>query len=193
MASNSWFNGWLPGDIPTAAEFKKGVGAIADTTLGGSAASIDLTGLPTSYAHLLVAIVGRGDTAASNVNVSLRFNNDSAANYSMQHIQGNTTTPTAAESVGQTSILCGFMAAASATAGHPGSLFISLPGYSGTTFFKQALCQVGLSLALTTTNSFVSQRMGVWASTAAINRLTLLPVSGNFIAGTRMTVYAMGS
>ena len=34
---------------------------------------------------------------------------------------------------------------------------------------------------------------GEWRSTAAINRVTVFPATGNFIAGTRLTIYGMGA
>lgn len=191
--SGSWLSGWVTGDVVTAAEFRKGAGMIADSTLGSAAASIDFTGLPTSYAHLLVFLHGRGDTAAASVLASLRFNNDSAANYYFQRLFSSAATATAAESLAQTSMGVGALPAATAVVGFGGGVMIAIPGYSGTSFAKGVIAVNAAPLGTTTGTVVTDQRAGVWNSAVAINRITLLAGAGNFAVGTRATVYAFGS
>jgi hypothetical protein len=56
----------------TAAEFRKSMGCVADSTLGIAAASFDFTGLPTTYAHLMVVISGSATTRPSRPTAFLR-------------------------------------------------------------------------------------------------------------------------
>lgn len=192
--SGSWVAGWVTGDIVTAAEFKKGVGAVYNQVLGAAAASID-TGvtLPTTYAHMRVVLIGRGDTAASTVGANLRLDNDSAGNYYAQRIRGNAATAVGTELLAQTSFAAGFLPAATATAGFAGALTIDLPGYATATFSKPVLCKASCPTATTTGALFADETEGIWASTSAINRVTMLTSAGNFVAGTQMTVYVWGS
>lgn len=173
----TWAGGWV---------------AIFDSTLGASAASIDITGIASTFAHLKLIIQARGDTAASNVDIRMRMNNDSSALYASQYVRGVAAAASAQESVSATSTIVGTIAAASATAGHSGVSEIVIPNYAGTTFFKNWTGYSGWTQAITTSNMADQSISGVWASTAAINRLTLLPGAGNFIAGTRCTVYGLG-
>lgn len=185
-----WLAKWNVGDVLTAAELNKSVGLVADSTLGGAAATIDLTGLPTTYAALLVLVEGRSDTAAAFTTMLARFNNDSGANYSYVNFNASAA-GTFTVGGGATSIeLDHVLPAATAAASNAGMSALWIPAYSQTTFFKSFWAgQTGYDAA-----NFTSGLVGGrWASTAAINRITLLPGAGNFIAGSRASVYVLGS
>lgn len=193
--SGTWTSGWVTGDIVTAAEFRKGVGAIADTTLGASTASIDLTGLPTSYAHLMIVVNARSDAVATSVGLNMRLNNDAGASqYVTDTILGQTgPSTTYADQIAATSATVGNITGASANAGLTGSSVLWIPAYGGTTFIKRWLGIESVQWNTTAGTWYAGVAAGFWNSTAAINRITLLPTSGNFIAGTRVSVYAMGA
>lgn len=191
--TGTWATGWATGDIVTAAEFKKAAGSIFDTTLGGTAATVDVTSISAAYAHLLITIYARGDFAGANVNTSIRFNGDSGANYDAQLLAGTAATPSAAEAFGQTSAVVLNTPAATAPANLFSSAEIFIPNYAGSTNNKQTVSFDGVKLGTATGNLQVILRSAAWRSNAAINRITLLPASGNFVAGTRVTIYAMGA
>lgn len=193
--AGTWASGWVTNDIVTAAEFRKGVGAVADTTLGAATSSIDFTGLPTSYAHLVVYVHGRGDTVAQSINVQMRFNNDSAASYYVQRVRGNGATASATESLAQTSMVTGFLPGASATSGLGGSIEIVVPGYAVTpgALSKGVHCSSSCPTGTATGTIFVDETAGFWNSGANINRITLTASSGNFVVGTRATAYVFGA
>lgn len=194
MPSASWLNGWIAGDIVTAAELKKSVGSVFDQTLSIATATID-TGaiIPSTYAHLLVVVYARGDTAATNIQVSMRFNNDSAANYDWEQVGANINTASGSEGAGATSIKVGECAANTAPASVFDSCFIAVPQYAGTTGQKTSLALNGLKTGTTSGSFFGRSTAGWWRSTAAITRITLFPTAGNFQIGTRATVYVMGA
>jgi hypothetical protein len=164
---------------------------LGDTTLGAPAATVAFASIPATFAHLLVVLSARGDTAATNTSVSLRLNGDTTAAYASQYIQGNAATASAVEAASATSLTLAAIAAATATAGHTGGAAILVPQYAGTTFFKQAVAFGVLTQALTTGNMYAMLRSGVWANAAAVNSLTFLPAAGNFIAGSRFTLYGL--
>jgi hypothetical protein len=159
---------------------------LADTTLGGATATIAFSSIPATFAHLLLVGQGRGDTAATATNLNLRLNGDSATNYSTQQVQGSSATASAAVTTAQTSAGIASMAAASATAGVFSPVFAFLPNYAGTVAQKDLL-----ALDLFIGTPVVQLIGGHWASTSAINSITLLPGAGNFIAGTRFTLYGL--
>ncbi len=192
--SGTWASGWVAGDIVTAAEFAKGLGAIYDTTLGSAAANIDVSGIVDDYAHLLLVFSGRSDAAALSAAVGLRFNNDSAANYDQQYYTMRTS-PGNVVTAATTSINCAQVTAASDTAGAVGVSEIIVPNYAGTTL-RKAIAWRGWAKETTdgTTTGYESMvGGGEWRSTAAVTRITLTPSAGNFIAGTRLTIYGMGA
>ena len=192
--TGTWPLGWATGDIETAAEFKKGIGALADTTLGGSAANVDMTSISATYAHLLLVIYARSDQAAQSVYVQLQFNGDTAANYDSQRLTGGGASVLAAELFAQTSAICGHMPAATAGANLFGASIVFIPHYAGTTNNKLAL-SISAEKAATTTGTMNNNLAAAfWRSSAAINRITLIPnAAANFVAGTRVTLYGMGA
>lgn len=191
--SGTWASGWIAGDIVTAAEFKKGAGSIFDTVLGASAATIDITGIVNSYAHLLVVASWRGDNASTQ-NVLMRFNNDSGANYDYQIWAAAAASTTAAESFAQTGLRVGELTGTGATAGYFNGASIIIPNYAGTTANKNYLTLSGQKSGTLSGTLGVEIFSGGWRTVGtAINRLTFLPAAGNFIAGTRLTVYGLGA
>lgn len=192
--TGTWASGWATGDVVTAAEFKKSAGSIFDSTLGGSSATVDVTGISATYAHLLVSIYARSDVAATVASVFMQFNGDAAANYDYQYISGSAAAVTAGEGFAvATGCFVGSFPANTAGANLFGTSEVFIPHYAGSTNNKQCVtinsCKAG-----TTTGLLSAFLLGSsWRSNAAINRLTLTLASGNFVAGTRVTVYGMGA
>lgn len=169
--------------------------AIADSTLGADAASFDTNtilggALPTTFAHLKLLAVLRGTTAAATQAVRLRFNNDSGNNYSAFEVREFNGGPAAEESASASSMLVGTILSASATAGNPGMVELSIPNYRGTVFNKIVRGSSGWAQPGGTAQ-VVSDDMGVWASTAAITRVAIFPAADNFLAGSRFTLYGL--
>jgi len=163
-----------------------------DNVAGSAIASWDVTGISQIYNHLRVVLMARGDTAAVSTFARMRFNNDSAANYASIYMAADQGAAIAGvEENSATSIEVGKVAAATATASHPGISTIEIPAYVGTTFFKNASWTNGFHSALTTLGHTAMSGDGVWVSTAAINRITVFPTAGNFIAGSRLTIYGL--
>lgn len=162
-----------------------------DSTLAASAANFDIQNIPASYKHLHLFLQGRSDRAAQTLDtVILRANNDSGANYDTQQLQGVDVAVSTSETFGATSASLGEITAASSTADAAGMIFVLIPNYAGTTFHKTffASCydpKSGTSMTIVMNGSR-------WASTSAINRLTVISgTASNFIAGTRVTLYGM--
>lgn len=191
--TGTWASGWATGDIVTAAEFKKTAGSVFDTTLGGSAASIDVTAISNTYAHLMISIYARGDTAATSTPVFVRFNGDSGLNYDYQQLFGTAATTGAAELFGQSAASVGSMPANTAGANLFSSHEVFIPHYAGSTNNKQIVTFTSFKLGTTTGLMANNIFGGGWRSNAAINQITLLPSAGNFVAGTRVTIHALGA
>jgi hypothetical protein len=189
----SWSTGWATGDIVTAAEFRKGVGSIYDATLGVAAAQIDITGLIATYAHLLVALYPRNDIASAAVVVYARFNADAGANYDSQLLRGQAATASAVETFAAAQAQIGTMPGAAAPANVFGALQLFIPNYANSANNKSYSAVSNAKTGTTTGTFFLDCFAGGWRSNAAINRLTFFSSGGNFVAGTRITVYAMGA
>lgn len=165
---------------------------LADETKATAGASFDFLGLDQSFSGLLIVWSGRCAVAAAEDNLTLRLNNDSGANYDRQRRETATAT-TISESQNQagTSGLLGVITADSSTAGFAAAGEIIIPNYAGTAFHKIVR---GSSFARTTDASQANDIASIgfiWKDTSAINRITLLPSAGNWMTGSRCTVYGM--
>lgn len=181
--------------IPTALLTQAGgdFSRIFDSTLGADAASFDITGISSGFKHLELIANLRGTTAATQIEVQCRFNNDSGANYDAQFffiLGAGSTGVTSA--VAATAAQIGLITAGTATANHSGTLRILVSDYANTTFFKKIEARTSYSRATGVSNDQINTiGVGTWNSTSAINRITIFPTAGNWLAGSRLTLYGI--
>lgn len=150
--------------------------ALASITLQSSSASVSFTSIPSSYRDLIIVINGG---VTGSLTAQLRFNNDSGSNYS--HV--------------------------SAAAGNDNSVYTT----SGTTTFVNPAPDFGVSssfdivynvfdYAMTDRHKTIVTRFGMsaqspnmvavrWASTSAINAVTLSASANAFAAETNISLY----
>jgi hypothetical protein len=155
---------------------------IADTTLGSAAASIVFSSIAPDYAHLMLFLYGRSDTAATITTVHARLNGDAGANYDW------ILPSPATETFGATGAVFADIAAATAGANLFGGSILFLPHYAGSTNNKVILALSGNKVGVVTGDLLMRIRAGFWRSSAAINSITLTPTAGNFAAGARATL-----
>jgi hypothetical protein len=191
--SGTWLSGWITGDIVTAAEFKKGTGAIYDSTLAATAASITISSIPAGYAHLELEVYARGDTASTSTSVQLRFNSDTGSNYDRQAMNASGTSPAASETLAGTSAQIGNISAASAPADAFGAVTAKIFHYAGTADHKVGLSQSTMKTSTSSSGLQIAHFGFHWRSTSAITSITLLPGAGNFDVGSRFTLYVKGA
>lgn len=150
---------------------------IHDQILATAAATYDVTNIPQTYDDLVVLVEARQNTG-TNVDFSIRPNNDSGANYS-SYVENRFGSVTYSDRV-----RFGCSEAATATAGiyapSEGTIF----GYSSTTRFKTIL-----SKGYYPSQGFEDRNSSVWKSTAPISSLRVYPSANSFDAGTRIRVY----
>ena len=168
-----------------------GFGQLIDTQSPSGVASFDFVfPLPTRFDHLVIIWQARETGVVSTDFLKLRFNTDSAANYYRERAGWNGASIAAAELLAQTAAEAGELTGASvADAGLAAMGQIFIPNFGGSTFKKQWGAMSFLAAALTTTllQGFVPS--GVWNSTAAITRITVLAGTGNFVAGSKFSLY----
>lgn len=170
------------------------VGALVlleDKLLTAAAASFDFTGIPATYRHLLLIVNGRGSVAAGSTLLQLTLNGDGAANYDGQRLVGIDITPSASAQAAATFVNVGDLAGATLPAGISGHTTLTLYDYAGTTFQKTLTGSAGVRFGVAAADMVLTNFMGAWRSTAAVTRVTIAPAAGNFIAGSRATLYAL--
>ena len=114
---------------------------LAETLLSSDAAGIVFANIPSTYRHLRLIVQARGSTAASDVLLLLRLNNDSGANYDRQMLEGHAATVAASELLASTVARIGSIPAANAPTSAVGQVEVVLAHYAGTTFHKTLTSQ----------------------------------------------------
>jgi hypothetical protein len=168
-----------------------GQAAIETRILVGASASETFT-IPAGYRDIKIVIRARGDAAGvSTVNVQMRLNGDTAANYDDQRLQGTNAASSAAQNIAQTSARIGSATGATAVANEASLNEVTIYEYAGTTFRKVAASRCVVKAADSSGSLFVLELGQWWRSTAAVTSATFFPSSGNFVAGTTFTVYGL--
>lgn len=183
----------VTGDLITAAQINRWEVLLADELLTVAAATIDFTAIPAHWTHLKVVVYARSDEAVASVGAMfLRFNGDSGANYDSQVLDATGTTPTAAQTFGATRGACGVHPRGTSGADLFSVTEILIPHYAGIADNKAAFCLSGSKVGVASLELYQRHVATFWRSSAAIDRVTILPEAGNFDVGSRATLYGMG-
>ncbi len=172
---------------------------IQDTTLANSTTSVvTFSGIPGTYKHLLLLAQGRlTETSVQSDDVLLQFNSDSAARYgfvtaSVSNPSGTLTGANANGFSGTSMPAFRFTASQAGSNVNAGGGFLFIPNYTGTAYNKLVY---GISGGGNGTSSFVDlrSRVGIYnpTSQAAITAISLSIGSGNFLVGSRFTLYGI--
>ena len=144
-----------------------------------------------AYTHLEILWSARGTEVAASTNLNLTFNSDTGSNYDRQLVSGSAATASASEAIGGTFAVIGAVAAASATAGLAGTGVLRVFDYRGTTFQKGGISNENLRRGTTSGNVFTRQWSIGWRNTAAVTSVTITLAAGNFVAGSKFSLYGM--
>lgn len=166
---------------------------VASTLLASPAATITFSDIPSSWLHLCVMVTARSSNASTNVGLTVRLNGDASAVYDSQHFSAANTTATAAESLLTTGLTMAGIPAASGSANRFSSVELWVPGYASTDREKVMIATTSRFYDDTAANFATQEGGGWWRSTAAVSSVVLSLSAGNFVAGSRATLYALGS
>jgi hypothetical protein len=160
-----------------------------ESTLGAAAASIDTgaNGIAAGHGDLILFSTTRTDQAGP-ADVFIRFNGDSAAHYDdalMRNVGGALS---ALSDQGVTSAEYAQEPGTGTTAGYAATCVGFIPGYDKTVFFKGGITASGQATDVVGSVRMIFNTLS-WRSTVAINQLSIFPVAGNFIAGSRLVIY----
>jgi len=159
---------------------------IATTTLSSNQTSVTISSIPATYTDLVLIINAKNDTLT---NTEIRFNGDTATNYSNTMLSGNGTSATSARESNNTSISIDNVAYMT-TGDFAYSNIIQIFNYANTTTFKTLLARANSAA------NGVDAIVGLWRKTPeAITSLTILTTTGtrNFITGSTFTLYGIKS
>ncbi len=166
---------------------------LSSTTISGSAAVFDVASIAGTFNDLLLVASIRANVAGVLDIPVLTFNNDTAANYATNRLKAVTTTASVLESNSVAGLYLGDAPAASGTASAFSHLQVYVTGYASTSWLKQIKSSLVYPTAITTGGRELWEVVGLWNSTAAINRVNLSALTTPFtwVVGSQLRIYGV--
>lgn len=155
---------------------------IASVTLGTTTATVTFSSIPQTYTDLVISY--EGTSAATNG--GLRFNSDTASNYSFQRFFGEGAGGVASADGAINATYAGIMIGSTGRT----NAVANIMNYSNTTTYKSTI-STGLTNSADATKYNVSFLTGNWRSTSAITSVSVLSNSGNFSVGSTFNLYGI--
>jgi hypothetical protein len=159
---------------------------ITNYTWPSAETSLDMLSIPQTYKDLLLLVSPRATTSGDR-QVLLQFNGD-GANHSSRRLFGTGSSVASETSTNVSSIIAGFMPGSDYTSNTFGNVAMYIPNYTGSS-------QKTVSIDAVSENNATAARQlivaGIWASTSAINRISLYIDSGSYAIGTSINLYGI--
>jgi hypothetical protein len=159
--------------------------AIDKVTVGTATPSVTFSAISADYTDLVI-VFECFTTAAGARDVALRFNSDTASNYSSTFFQGNGSAATSTRESSQTRMMIDYSGAGT-TASTAEIGIVNIMNYSNATTNKTVLVRANRAGAGT------DAVVGLWRNTAAITSVTLMFINGtdNFGVGSVFSLYGI--
>jgi hypothetical protein len=180
ILSAAGVSGVIPGDYEL----------ISTTILGTAAASVTFSSLgdySSTYKHLQIRTVARGDNATQSIAMDLRINGDTSANYALHLLEGTGSSVISFASTSTDIAFVGPIPANSFTANGFGATVTDILDSYSTTKNKTIRTLVGHAGSA---NS-IQLTSGHRRSTDSTTSIQVFPRSGSFIAGSRFSLYGI--
>lgn len=157
---------------------------IATTTLS-SAGQFSFTSIPSTYTDLRIVLVGTVNSSYDEP--IMRFNNDTATNYSVTSLYCTGASVYSQQETSVNRILLDLSGGMHAT--YPSLITVDIFSYAGSTY-KTVLATGSEDF---NGNGYATRSIGMWRSTSAINRIDFLTTgtTPNFKTNTIVTLYGI--
>jgi hypothetical protein len=190
LSSKTIYSSMLAGNpkyVPSAFNF------IASTTVSTPVSSIVFSSIPSTYKHLQIRGICRNTANVGGDAPGMRFNSDSASNYSHHTVNSNGTSISLFNSGSDTIAMFGYNTAdASYSSNIFTSTVIEILDYANTNKYKTLFTRYGSDNNGTPRNTGLTTAN--WRSTSAITSISLAPYpnsTNTWVSGTTFALYGM--
>ena len=153
---------------------------ISSNTVGsGGVASVTFSSIPATYTDLVVKVSARSSNATTIILGALRFNGDASSIYSDRTLYYIVGAAASNSNSANNFTYTNYSSANTSTANTFGNSEIYIPNYAGATNKSISSDNAAEN---NSTDAGLAIIAGLWASTAAINSITLFPGSGSNFA-----------
>ena len=167
---------------------------IATTTLSSGQATVTFSSIPSTFTDLILVanVYGRfGSTTTAAFN--LRFNGDTASNYSNTLLSGNGSAAVSSRASNQTELQVGTIMAQNSTSStvFP-PMIVQIMNYANTTTNKTVLSRSSNIDGTDNTSRSTRAFVGLWRKTPeAINSIEIRTDALDFVSGSTFTLYGI--
>ena len=163
--------------------------SIATVTVGsGGSATVTFSSIPATYTHLQIRGIARDSRASTNSDFSLRFNGDSATNYSFHTLEGTGSAVSSSAATNATDISIANISGNSAGSDTFGASIADILDYANTNKYKTVRSLGGHD---NNGSGNIKMESGNWRSTSAVTSITLIPNTANFVEYTQFALYGI--
>jgi hypothetical protein len=164
--------------------------SIATVTVGsGGQATVEFTGIASTYKHLQVRAICRTTFAGPATGVNARFNSDTGSNYALHQLYGTGASAFAYAASSQSSISISTTIGSTGLVSAFGVFVLDILDYTNTNKHKTVRSLVGKDL---NGSGEVALYSGVWLNSASVTTLTILPSDGsNFAQYSQFALYGI--
>jgi len=167
---------------------------ISSNVLTSSQVSVTFSSIPATYTDLVIRFSGRCDNAGVlGTDLRMRFNGDTASNYSYRSLAANGTSATSSGGANLTYgelITYGFESAGN-TANTFASYEIYIPSYTAAQ--SKQTSTFGVSEDNTTAGNDIDAISILYRSNSAISTILFYPTAGNFVSGSSFYLYGISN
>jgi len=153
-------------------------------TLGSAQATISFTSIPSTYTDLRLVMTGTV-TASAGSAFAMRYNSDTATNYSYIAFYGNGSS---AQGYDNAASITAIIMTANFRTTIPVLATFDINSYAGSNY-KNTL--ITYSYDDGASGGLVTREAAMWRNTAAINRIDITTTSTTYAAGTTVTLYGI--
>jgi hypothetical protein len=164
--------------------------SIQTTTVGaGGASSISFTSIPATYTHLQVRVLAQNIYTSIDIDdIRIRFNSDTAANYSYHLVRGNGATAISAAGSSTTSMIAPYSTAVNTTSSIFGVSVVDILDYANTNKYKTIRALGGSDQ---NGAGAVGLYSGSWRSTSAVTDINMFNLNGNWKQYSSFALYGI--
>jgi len=163
---------------------------LESTVLTSSASSVSFTGLGsyTDYKHLQIRHSSRGDSATTD-SALVELNGDTSASYFSHLLFGDGNTVSSTRSLNRNNLVWSLSQRSTGAAGAFGAGVIDfLDAFSSS---KNTTMRSFSALADSSSINQIRLASGHYSSIAAVTSIKLIPSVGNFVTGSRFSLYGL--
>jgi len=159
---------------------------IATTTLGGAAATVTFSSIPSTYTDL-VLVCNVKSTTTSNAYLNVRYNSDTSNNYSVTVLRGNGSS--ASSTRGSNTSVAYLNYTYAMPTSMETAIISQIQNYSNSTTYKTAINRSNIA------SQGVEALVTLWRNTAAINNIVVSTDNGGAIldTGSTFTLYGIAA